>query len=265
MAPIGLSTRSKSQVSVAVVVPVSPQAWNIRSCLKYQMVGHPTSLSTVMSQSQEHVRIVRSWDMIHTNSLKVPSLLVSVWEQRRHTFTSEVNSGMNKCNYKKQSMRPTRRVSSERMLVEVDMTLTYMYKAVLAPIFVVKNQLWLRASRASQVDPDWSLPSQLMPVSTVVLLLWQTSKQSLLSLQLWDVEHLGSQVSVVTRTREQSCSVSVVMSIIPLLLKKRCPFHWKNSLRDIAVVLLEDGITWKPLFQEVHLYLCWQRESVLMF
>jgi hypothetical protein len=51
-------------------------------------------------------------------------------------------------------MRLTRRASLERMLAEVAMTLTFMFNLVLVLISVEKNQLLLRALRASPVDPD---------------------------------------------------------------------------------------------------------------
>ena len=51
-------------------------------------------------------------------------------------------------------MRLTKRDSLERMHAVVDMTLTFMSYLVQALIFVVKNQLLLRASKASPEDPD---------------------------------------------------------------------------------------------------------------
>ena len=51
-------------------------------------------------------------------------------------------------------MRLIERASLERMLAEVAMTLTFMFNQVLVLTFVEKNQLLLRALRASPVDPD---------------------------------------------------------------------------------------------------------------
>jgi hypothetical protein len=51
-------------------------------------------------------------------------------------------------------MKHTKRVSSERMLAEVVMTLMFMSKAVLEPISVEKSLPLLKALRASQADPD---------------------------------------------------------------------------------------------------------------
>jgi hypothetical protein len=51
-------------------------------------------------------------------------------------------------------MRLIKRASSERMLAEVAMTLTFMFNQELAHTFVEKNQPLLRALRASPVDPD---------------------------------------------------------------------------------------------------------------
>jgi hypothetical protein len=51
-------------------------------------------------------------------------------------------------------MRLIERASLERMLAEVAMTLTFMFNQELVLTFVEKNQLLLRALRASPVDPD---------------------------------------------------------------------------------------------------------------
>jgi hypothetical protein len=51
-------------------------------------------------------------------------------------------------------MRHTRRASLERMLAAADMILMFMFNLVQVLIFVEKNPLLLRASRASQADPD---------------------------------------------------------------------------------------------------------------
>ena len=61
---------------------------------------------------------------------------------------------MNKSNSREQSMRLTRKVSSERMLAAVAMTSMYMLIQVLVLTFVERNLLLLRASRVSPADPD---------------------------------------------------------------------------------------------------------------
>ena len=61
---------------------------------------------------------------------------------------------MSKSNCRGLWMRLTRKASLERMLAEVAMTLTFMFNLVLVLISVEKNQLLLRALRASPVDPD---------------------------------------------------------------------------------------------------------------
>ena len=61
---------------------------------------------------------------------------------------------MSKYNFKEQSMRLTRRVTSARMLAAVAMTSMSMSILVLVLTFVERNQPLLRASRASPADPD---------------------------------------------------------------------------------------------------------------
>ncbi len=174
------------------------------------LIDPSTSSSTVMSQSLAHARIEKFSDTILINLLKVLLLLVSVWEQRLLTFTSVESSGMSRCNFSAQLMRHMLRVSLERMPVAVAMTLTSMFNQEQEPTFVERNLLWLRASRESPVDPDWSLHSQPMPASTVAPLPSQMWRQFLSYQPSWEEVPHGLLDSVETRTRVLSCSVSLV-------------------------------------------------------
>lgn len=108
----------------------------------------------VTSLNLELARIEKFSDMTPINLLRVLSLSVSVWEPRLPISMSVVSSGTSKSNSNKLSMRPTERASSERMLAVADMTLMFMFNLALVLISVEKNQLLLRASRVSPVDPD---------------------------------------------------------------------------------------------------------------
>jgi hypothetical protein len=61
---------------------------------------------------------------------------------------------MSKSSYSVLSTRLTERDSLGRMHAVVDMTSMFMFKLVLVLTFAEKNQLLLRALRASPADPD---------------------------------------------------------------------------------------------------------------
>lgn len=80
---------------------------------------------------------------------------------------------------KKQFMKLTKKVSLVKTPVEVVMILMYTFIQVQVPIFVERNLPLLKVLKASPVDLDSSLPSQLTLVFMGAPPLLQTSKQLL--------------------------------------------------------------------------------------